>query len=93
MIRISRLLVCALIFTGLSAAFADLPMPQNPRWEPIVDEVYLQEVSSKIKTAEPLDNVAVLDGAVFVSESKGVHRVDNEKLVKVAGIDSKVSRR
>ena len=62
-----------LFLTGLpAAAFAGLPIPENPQWKPIVDEVYLQEVSSRIETKQPLLAVAVLNNTAYASDRSGV---------------------
>ena len=47
-------LVAAITFTwaGVSAA-GQLAIPANPLWEPMVDDVYLQEVGSLIDTESP----------------------------------------
>jgi len=80
----SLLLVLALF--GLSSkSIADLPIPEKPLWEPIVDEVYLQEVSSRIETDCPLLAVAVLNKVGYVGHSGGVFRIEGDRLVSADG--------
>ncbi|MBI2431416.1 MAG: hypothetical protein HYV26_00915 [Candidatus Hydrogenedentes bacterium] len=73
-------------------ATAGLPIPGNPHWKPIVDEVYLQEVSSRITTDHPLLAVAVLNDTVYTSDRDGVYRVEAGKLVDAGGPRSAVLR-
>ncbi len=83
--RLPRLMLAALLVAGAVPAFAELAIPENPLWEPIVDEVYLQEVPSLIKTDRCLNAVAVFGGAAFVGDGTGAWRVDGEELVKQQG--------
>ncbi|MCP4645941.1 MAG: hypothetical protein GY851_36185 [bacterium] len=69
-----------------------MPIPENPRWQPIVDEVYLQEVGSKIETKHPLLAVAVVNGQVYVGHGSGVSVVEGDALVAVDGPKSKTGR-
>jgi hypothetical protein len=62
---------------------AELPIPENPRWKSLADDVYLQEVSSRIETDTPLTSVAVLNNTAYVGDSRGVHRVEKDALVLV----------
>ena len=51
-----------LILTALSLAASvrgELPIPKDPQWTPVRDEVYLQEVEGRLETAEPLLAAAV----------------------------------
>lgn len=82
-----------LAFSGLAtAATAGLPLPENPRWEPMVDAVYLQEVSSRIETAQPLLAVAVFENAAYVGHAGGVSRVEGDSLVGAGGPASEIDR-
>lgn len=76
----------------LQPAIAELPIPENPQWKPIVDEVYLQEVGSKIETEEPISAVAVFQDEVFVGGANGVHRIDDESLAPAGGPNTSVKR-
>lgn len=81
-VKASLICVCALFAWS---AHAEFPIPENPLWEPIVDEVYLQEVSNHIETGQPLNAVAVLDGQVYVGDANGVSLVSDESLQHVDG--------
>ena len=81
------------VFTGLSAtAFAGLPIPENPQWKAIVDEVYLQEVSNRIETKQPLLAVAVLNDTAYVGNRSGVYRVEKKELINAGGPLSEIRR-
>jgi hypothetical protein len=89
------ILFCLCICLGLAVSWparADLPVPENPLWKPIVDEVYLQEVGSLIKTDHPLNAVAVFDGKAYVGDEKGVWLVDGDALKPVDGPKGGVTR-
>jgi len=68
-----------------SYAFAGVPIPGDPRWRPVEDKVYLQEVGRKIGTAEPVLAVAVLDGVLYAGSRQGVKRLEGDKLVPAGG--------
>ena len=53
--------------------FADdgLAIPNDPQWEPIVDEVYLQEIPQLIPLDRRLNAVAVHDGTIRVVGGTG----------------------
>jgi hypothetical protein len=91
--RVCSCLAAVLALTGSAlAASAGLPIPDNPRWQPIVDEVYLQEVGSQIETEEPLLSVAVVDNAAYVGSRRGVFRVEDGTLTPVGGSPADIRR-
>ncbi len=93
MLRAGSLLIGVLLLTELpSNVSAGLPLPENPRWEPVVDEVYLQEVGSRIETDQPLLSVAVLEDAAYVGGRDGVHRLQEDRLVATEGPRSEIRR-
>jgi len=75
-----------------SVAFPGLPIPKNPRWRPVKDDVYLQEVGRKIETKEPVRAVAVLDGVLYAGGERGVQRLEGGKLVSAGGPQIPVQR-
>ncbi len=86
-------LIAAFTLAGVSSsAFAELPIPPNPRWKPLVDEVYLQEIGSQIATERPLLSVAVLNGVAYVGSPEGVQRVEGDRLVGADGPRAEVRR-
>lgn len=64
----------------------------NPRWSPVVDRVYLQEVGEQIPTDYPLSSAAILGDEVFVGSPGGLLRVQENKLVPVEGFSDAVVR-
>ncbi|MCL4692277.1 MAG: hypothetical protein KJ060_07180 [Candidatus Hydrogenedentes bacterium] len=83
-IPITLMLACACF---LFTAYAEFPIPENPLWQPIVDEVYLQEVSNHITTGTPLTAVAVFEGTAYVGSSQGVSLVAGDALTPIDGIE------
>ena len=49
--------ICLALFSA-AQALADLPLPKDPAWTPVRDEVYLQEVEGRVETNEPLTAAA-----------------------------------
>jgi hypothetical protein len=84
MIRAFASLICVCALFAWSA-HAEFQIPDDPLWEPIVDEVYLQEVSTHIETGQPLNAVAVFDGQAYVGDANGVSSVSEETLQHVDG--------
>lgn len=68
-----------------AVALGGIPIPENPRWRPVKDDVYLQEVGRKVPTEEPLLAAAVLDGSLYTASRQGVQRLDGDKLVPAGG--------
>ncbi len=71
---------------------ADLPKPENSLWKPIVDEVYLQETGSLVKTDRPLLAAAVFAGKAYVSDEKGVWLLEGDALAPVEGPKGGITR-
>jgi len=63
--------------------FAELPIPENPLWAPVADEVYLQEVSSHIETGRVLNTAAVYDGKAYAGDETGLYVVEGKQLKRV----------
>ena len=63
---------------------AELPIPENPLWKPMPDDVYLQETRGCVETDAPILAVAVFEGALFAGNAQGVCRLDGEALVPEA---------
>ena len=83
------------ILLGLSVCgigYADLPMPKDPLWEPVLDEVYLQEVPTLIPTDRALTAVEIHKGNAWIGDANGVWRVDGDALVQEAGPNAAVTQ-
>jgi hypothetical protein len=75
-----------------TAALAGLPIPENPRWRPVRDEVYLQEVGRRIMTDAPVLAAAVHDGVLYTGNGKGVQQLAGDERVDAGGPDGPVRR-
>jgi hypothetical protein len=73
-------------------ARAELPIPKAPAWIPVRDDVYLQEVESRVNTKEPLLAAAVLDNVLYVGNEHGVQRLEHDALVSAGGPQGAVNR-
>jgi len=90
--RMRTTLALCLALTPSLVVPAQLAKFENPRWEPIADEVYLQEVSRQIPSTEPLTSVAVFCGVAYVGGASGVSRIAGEALELVAGPEGAITR-
>ncbi|MBI2421649.1 MAG: hypothetical protein HYV27_02385 [Candidatus Hydrogenedentes bacterium] len=72
------------LFASLPA-FAGFAIPEDPLWQPIVDEVYLQENATLIPTKQPIHAVASFDGRFFAGDDAGIWSVQGESLVQERG--------
>ena len=88
----SSIIPLFILFGFVSVTHSQLPMPENPRWEPIVDEVYLQEVSQRIPTDTPLHSVAVFEDVAYVGHATGVSALVGDSLIPVEGPQSSIRR-
>jgi hypothetical protein len=61
-------------------------------WQPVPDEVYLQEVGRKVATSVPLTSVAVHEGHMFAGSAEGLHQLKGDELVEVSELREPVSR-
>jgi hypothetical protein len=75
-----------------AAAQAELPIPENPQWEVIQDDVYLQEVPQHVVTEAPLLAVAVLKDTAYAGGATGVSRLSGDSLVPAGGPEGQVNR-
>ena len=67
--------VMAVGFTLLwqvSPVLAELPHFDDPRWQPVADGVYLQEVGRHIERDRPITAVAVHGDALYAGDENGV---------------------
>ncbi|MBI2432794.1 MAG: hypothetical protein HYV26_07990 [Candidatus Hydrogenedentes bacterium] len=76
-------------FTG--AELRNLPT-KEPLWEPLKDEVYLQEVSSAIATSTPLTSVEVYRDKVYAGAENGLFEVVGTELRPVSAIEGAILR-
>ena len=88
-----RCVVLILTVLGLAAsAQAELPIPKDPQWTPVRDDVYLQEVEGRLETTEPLLAAAVVENVLYVGTQHGVQRLQGDALVPTGGPEVAVKR-
>jgi len=73
-------------------AVAELPIPKQPAWTPVRDEVYLQEIEGRLETKQPLLTADVLDNALYVGSEQGVQRLEGVALAPAGGPAGRVAR-
>lgn len=66
--------------------------PKEQLWKPMEDEVYLQEVSSKIKTNKPIQDIAILDETCFALMDGTLNKLQNGQLQLVKDSPSYIKR-
>ncbi len=71
---------------------AGLPIPKNALWKPVRDDVYLQEVGSRVETDEPLLAAAMFEGTLYVGGKSGVYRLESDSFISVSGPEGLVRR-
>lgn len=90
--RFTAAIIYALVLSATLHAHAQMLQFDHPRWDPIIDSVYLQEVSSQVSSAEALTAVAVFGDEVYTGSTSGVHRVNGNLLDDVTGPTGPVVR-
>ena len=76
----------------VSAPAAPAEPPVQPRWQPVRDEVYLQEVGRKVASAAPLTSVAVYEGNIYAGSANGLLLLKGSKLVESSELRDTVNR-
>lgn len=61
-------------------------------WEPIADEVYLQEISHKIAYDQPISAVSIANGKCYVLINNKVHLLENEQFNQVSNGPDQVNQ-
>ena len=78
--------------TAAAAGNPFLRAPEERRWKPVADDVYLQERAEKIPTAAPVQSVAALDGKVYAVMGGLLHHVADGTLQPHTGGPEKIER-
>ncbi len=84
--------VLAVFFASSLPVMAELPIPENPQWEVIKDEVYLQESSRQILSETPITSVAVFQEGVYTGGPAGLAKLDGEGLVPIAAVTGPITQ-
>jgi hypothetical protein len=83
---------------GLAVAFAAFAItssaaPGETRaWQPVKDDVFLQEVGRQVASSQPLTAVAVFEGQVYVGSDQGLFRLEADQLIPVDKLSKPVGR-
>ncbi len=89
--RLFQTAVAAGAALSLCAAVpAQLKHPDTPLWEPIADEVYLQEIPQLFPTDSPLTAVAIHDGQVWAADHSGLLTADGNELIRRPGVSGAI---
>ena len=81
--RLCFVLLPVLIISGIAAEADDSFRrgPEQRRWEPVADSVYLQETGRQAPLDQPIVAVAAYGGTVYASTGKQVYELRGERLV------------
>ena len=83
---------CIIVLACCATASAEIPIPTDPMWSPVKDDVYMQEVGRKVETKEPVLAVAVFDDVLYVGNQSGVLRLKGDTLVPAGGPQNAIRR-
>ncbi|MCK5209568.1 MAG: hypothetical protein KAQ79_16150, partial [Cyclobacteriaceae bacterium] len=90
---ISTLIFQLLLFFTTTLLYGQkLYDPPNRLWKPVQDEVYLQEVATKIQTEKPIQAIALLGESCFVVIDGQINTLKNEQLESMENSPSNVNR-
>ena len=90
--RCALLFACAILF-ALAAPAADVLYPHdNPLWTPVADDVYLQEVGSRVESDAALTSLAVLGERVYAVRDGAIVLLDGAAFSPVTGAPASVAR-
>ncbi len=89
---VRMIVIASLALAYCHTSMAGLLMLPDPRWEPIVDNVYLQAVSQRIESDQPLTSVAIFHGRAYAGSAAGLFRMEDDSLVPVDGITGPVKK-
>ena len=85
-------LILFLAVSAFGASAASGAAVVQRHWQPVRDEVYLQEIGRKVTASAPLTSVAVYEGNVYAGSVKGLHQLKANELVEVSELREPVSR-
>lgn len=79
--------------SALSPAFAEpLFKTDTQLWQPVKDHVYLQEVSQKIPTPDPVSSLAFFDDQLYVVSDGRIHAYQDDSFSEVSQAPRDVER-
>src|SRR5437899_6082328 len=91
LVQIARtaVLIVALIFSH-TPGNAESPVGQ--RWQPVPDNIFLQEVGRKVNAPAALTSVAVFENKVFAGSANGLFQLRDSELTEVSAVRQPVRR-
>ena len=91
LVQVARIavLIVALIFSH-TPANAESPVGQ--RWQPVRDDIFLQEVGRKVNAPAALTSVAVFENKVFAGSANGLFQLRDSELTEVSAVRQPVRR-
>jgi len=91
-----KIISACIVFLFLSFNFflfgQKLYEPNEQIWKPMKDEVYLQEVASKIKTDKPVQDIAMLGETCFAVIDGTLNKLQNGQLLLVTSSPKDINR-
>lgn len=92
LLDVLRQIAAVAALAGLACACAAAPQPAAHLWKSVPDDVYLQEVGSRILTQAPVTSIASDGEAVYAVTGGKIGRLDGGKLAEGAGAPTGVTR-
>ena len=89
----NRVLCVSILSLALAVSgYGELGRPQNPKWTPTADDVYMQDSSELVATDKPISGIAVFGDAVFTTDESGVKRLEGSALKNVDGPSGAIAK-
>ena len=76
----SGVIVLLLIILSSSTRADDFFGPTNRLWQPVPDNIYLQELGQKIPLEKPATSIAEFNNQVYVVVEGNIHLLSNESV-------------
>jgi len=89
--RLCFAMLTCVVLAACGLASADDLFPVERRlWEPVPDDVYLQEVARKVPTDAPVHSVALYDGSCYAAVNEIVYALNGDALEPVQAAPKRV---
>lgn len=91
-LNLSKLVAVLLVVFSSSFSFGqNLYEPSETTWEPIKDDVFMQEVAKKIKTNSPVTSIAQINNNCFAVMDGKLHSIEGDQLKALNGAPANVN--
>ncbi len=91
-INLSNLIIYFLFLFTVSLFGQSLYEHADHVWKPVKDNVYLQEVAKKIKTVDPVQDIALLNDNCFALINGKINKLNKEQFQELTSSPSNVNR-